>query len=131
MHSHGHVHSHGETKSAPAPSHSSTGSIWLYALGSTLAISLAPFVILFAIPISSNSPEHEPLLRVLLSFASGGLLGDAFLHLIPHAIPHSHSHGHSHGHDHEAEGGHLVHTIVGAWVLAGIVTFLVVEKVKS
>ena len=40
------------------------------------------------------------------SFASGGLLGDAFLHLIPHAASavegeaghgHSHSHGHSHG----------------------------------
>ncbi len=43
------------------------------------------------------------------SFASGGLLGDAFLHLIPHAQSavesgghgHSHSHGHSHG---EGEG---------------------------
>ena len=47
-------------------------------------------------------------LEIFYSFASGGLLGDAFLHLIPHAQSavesgghgHSHSHGHSHG-----EGG--------------------------
>lgn len=95
-------------------------------MGSTLAISLAPFVILFAIPISSNSPEHEPLLRVLLSFASGGLLGDAFLHLIPHAIPHSHGHSDDHAH---GEHDHMVHTVVGMWVLAGIISFLVVEKI--
>ena len=48
----------------------------------------------------------------------GGLLGDAFLHLIPHAMMasggegdhghgHSHSHGHSHGGDDGAEEGHV------------------------
>ena len=54
------------------------------------------------------------ILKITLSFASGGLLGDAFLHLIPHAMMasegggddsghgHSHSHGHSHG---DGEGG--------------------------
>ena len=52
-------------------------------------------------------------MKITLSFASGGLLGDAFLHLIPHAMMasqggddsghgHSHSHGHSHG---DGEGG--------------------------
>ena len=63
-----------------------------------------------------------------------GLLGDAFLHLIPHALmahggseegSHSHSHGHSHG-----EGGHdHSHDMtVGLWVLGGIIAFLAVEK---
>jgi hypothetical protein len=35
----------------------------------------------------------DSTLKVLVSFAVGGLLGDAFLHLIPHAL-HPHTHGH-------------------------------------
>lgn len=58
----------------------------LQAIGATLLISAAPFLILFLIPVQSNSDQHQNLLKVLLSFASGGLLGDAFLHLIPHAL---------------------------------------------
>ena len=116
----------------------STTELWLYSIGSTLLISAAPFVILIFIPIE-NATEHSTLLKVLLSFASGGLLGDAFLHLIPHAIS---SHGHDHHHDnhhHDDDHHHDEHThthdhdhtadmMVGLWVLCGIVTFLMVEK---
>ncbi|XP_063287646.1 zinc transporter SLC39A7 [Pelobates fuscus] len=108
--------------------------LWTYAICATLLISAAPFFILFLIPVQSNSSQHQSLLKLLLSFASGGLLGDAFLHLIPHALePHSHhkesdehieSHGHGHSHDHNH--GHTMS--VGLWVLAGIIAFLVVEK---
>jgi len=116
-------------------------NLWMEALGSTFLISCAPFFILFLVPLD-NSKEKEPLLKLLLSFASGGLLGDAFLHLIPHALAphtqgddhsHSHSHGrskeptHSHSHSHN-EGGHGHDMSVGLWVLCGILTFLVVEK---
>lgn len=112
--------------------------LWTQAIGATLLISAAPFLILFLIPVQSNSDQHQNLLKVLLSFASGGLLGDAFLHLIPHALePHSHhgeDHGHSHdaeeshdhGHSHGAAHGHMMS--VGLWVLGGIIAFLVVEK---
>merc|ERR1712150_146135 len=101
-------------------------NLWLIACGSTAVISMAPVFILLLIPIDSTDEKHQPLLKVLLAFASGGLLGDAFLHLIPHAIsPHSHTgddHGHSHdgghGHDHSHDMG------VGLWVLGGIVAFL-------
>jgi zinc transporter 7 len=72
------------------------------------------------------------LFKILLAFASGGLLGDAFLHLIPHAshshLPepdHSHdTHGHSHGdhgHDHGAD------MWIGLMVLMGIIAFMCVE----
>ncbi|XP_044268769.1 protein catecholamines up [Tribolium madens] len=133
---HEHGHSHDESPSFkyskaanekfhhPEPEHHSTTSeLWLQAMGSTLLISAAPFFILFFVPLDSTDQE-QPLLKILLAFASGGLLGDAFLHLIPHAAmsvesPHSHSHDHEHGHD----------MSVGLWVLAGIVTFLLVEKV--
>ena len=129
----------------------STTELWLYSIGSTLLISAAPFVILFFIPLE-NAKEHSTLLKVLLSFASGGLLGDAFLHLIPHAIaPHGHDHhnhhhddsdhqhhhgDHDHDHHHHDEHDHHKHhdhdhtadMVVGLWVLCGIVTFLMVEK---
>ncbi|XP_034560599.1 zinc transporter Slc39a7 [Notolabrus celidotus] len=128
-----HEHSHGEEKVKR-----DTLQLWMQAIGATLLISAAPFLILFLIPVQSNSDQHQNLLKVLLSFASGGLLGDAFLHLIPHALePHSHheeEHGHSHeseeshdhGHSHGAAHGHMMS--VGLWVLGGIIAFLVVEK---
>lgn len=110
----------------------SISRLWMEALSSTLIISIAPFLILFFMPLNHRR-GHESLLKVLLSFASGGLLGDAFLHLIPHALqPHSHDHDHSHhhdghSHDHGHEHGH-VHDSTGAWVLAGILAFLILDK---
>ncbi|XP_072331323.1 zinc transporter Slc39a7 isoform X1 [Scyliorhinus torazame] len=114
--------------------------LWSQAIGATVLISAAPFFILFFIPVESNTSKHKCLLKVLLSFASGGLLGDAFLHLIPHALePHPHieaaEHTHSHlenpdiKHSHEAHDHDHSHvTSVGLWVLAGIIAFLAVEK---
>lgn len=112
----------------------STLTIWFEAIMSTILISAAPFFILFFIPLTGNTAEQKPLLKVLLAFASGGLLGDAFLHLIPHAIsPHSHleehSHSHSHSHEHDDHGhDHSHDMIVGFWVLGGMIAFLIVEK---
>lgn len=108
--------------------------MWWQAIFATMLISAAPFFILFFVPLESNADEYQPLLKVLLSFASGGLLGDAFLHLIPHALhPHSHGdedHHHDHHHDEHDHHGHdhSATTSVGLWVLAGIVAFLAVEK---
>uniref|UniRef100_A0A8D2J2J4 Zinc transporter SLC39A7 n=1 Tax=Varanus komodoensis TaxID=61221 RepID=A0A8D2J2J4_VARKO len=102
------------------------------AIGATLLISAAPYFILFLIPVESNTSQHQALLKLLLSFASGGLLGDAFLHLIPHALgesPHTHLHAKPAGHGHSHQGPEHQHMLsVGLWVLGGIVAFLVVEK---
>ncbi|CAG5135215.1 unnamed protein product [Candidula unifasciata] len=143
---HGHSHDHhgdqGKKEDAqaywqdpakPSKKREQSSIVWLKALGATALISAAPVLILLFIPLE-NADEHQELLKVLLSFASGGLLGDAFLHLIPHAIsPHSHGeegHGHEHtssdhGHSHSPHGHDLG---VGLWVLSGIVAFLIVEK---
>ncbi|XP_030853279.1 protein catecholamines up [Strongylocentrotus purpuratus] len=136
---HSHEHSHAESTKVK----SSEGNVWTDAIGATVLISAAPFVILFVIPLDKGREGQESLLKVLLSFASGGLLGDAFLHLIPHSLSphshgdhghdhehehqhheheHSHDHGHSHGHDHSRP------MLVGFWVLVGIILFLLVEK---
>lgn len=132
-HDHGHEHHHNDHKDA-SKNNEEKSSVLLKAMGSTLLISAAPFVLLFFVPLD-NSKEREPLLKVLLSFASGGLLGDAFLHLIPHALaPHSHGdHGshddHHHSHNHgEEEHSHGHDMSVGLCVLLGIIVFLIVEK---
>lgn len=105
--------------------------IWLHSIASTLLISAAPFFILYLVPLD-NTESMQPRLKILLAFASGGLLGDAFLHLIPHSVaPHthgSHSHAHSHSGHGEEEHNHGHDMWVGLWVLSGIITFLSVEK---
>lgn len=130
-HDHQHRHEHstafvGQTKPAIDVS-----SIWLYSMGSTLLISAAPFFLLFFIPLD-DSDATRPRLKVLLAFAAGGLLGDAFLHLIPHAVrPHNHSHKddlHSTHQNHLHEHFHADDIKVGLWVLSGIIAFLAVEK---
>nr|CAD7438855.1 unnamed protein product [Timema bartmani] len=140
--SHGHSHDHDDSPSfkysrqANQPDESpkqergehETANLWVQALGSTLLISAAPYLILYLVPLD-NSKEREPLLKVLLSFASGSLLGDAFLHLIPHAlVPHDHTSEHSHSHEHTHSANHGHDMSVGFWVLLGIIVFLVVEK---
>ncbi|XP_018302182.1 protein catecholamines up [Mycetomoellerius zeteki] len=135
-HDNDHVHQqdHKHSYSTQANTlHRDHNNIILRAVGSTLIISAAPFFILFFVPLD-NTKQRESLLKILLSFASGGLLGDAFLHLIPHAmIPHSHecseSHSHSHSHSHHDESGLHKHDIsVGLCILLGMTVFLMVEK---
>ncbi|PAA94762.1 hypothetical protein BOX15_Mlig028472g1 [Macrostomum lignano] len=142
-HSHGgHSHSHdGDSPKSSVdwdkaePIRLAGWQLWFQALSSTLLISLVPYAILFLIRVE-NTDQHKPLLHLLLSFASGGLLGDAFLHLIPHAIdPHepsadgdSHTHSHSHGDAGGHGHSHSRHMQVGLWVVAGIMAFLLAEK---
>jgi zinc transporter 7 len=141
---HGHSHHEGHTDHEHGKKDEGSKAIkdrfalstWVNALGATFLISAAPYLLLFLIPLEKNTDEQKPFLKILLSFASGGLLGDAFLHLMPHAVsPHSHDedggHSHSHSHSHGGEGhghDHDRNMIVGLWVLAGIVAFLIVEK---
>lgn len=110
-------------------------------MGAVGLISCAPFFILWIIP---DLTKHQSFLNLLLAFAAGGLLGDAFLHLIPHALDETHEHGstghgdhHSHSH-HDQEHAHNSHNHsshdhkghlkVGLSVVTGIFIFLCIEK---
>jgi len=62
--------------------------VYANALSSTLLITIIPIFFVFFMPKKGN-------LNVWLAFAVGGLLGDAFLHLIPHAT-------HDHDPQHES-----------------------------
>ncbi|XP_050531035.1 protein catecholamines up [Daktulosphaira vitifoliae] len=129
-------HSHHKDNHAKSlPTNDTVGWMWIKALSSTVAISIFPFFVLYFIPID-HKDDHQSLLKILLSFASGGLLGDAFLHLIPHSLSpleshetHGHEHEHScQTHSHEAVHDHSNETRVGLWILGGILMFLFVEK---
>ncbi|KAG7398945.1 hypothetical protein PHYBOEH_010050 [Phytophthora boehmeriae] len=109
--------------------------VWAEALIATALVGAAPVVVLLVVPLGIGSQEkQQPLLRVFLSFAAGGLLGDALLHLLPHSLPEGHSHNHHHDHhdhdhhDHEAHSHSMADLYVWLWTLAGMLTFLMLEK---
>jgi len=82
------------------------------------------------LPFLDGSERSKRILKILISSAVGGLLGDVFLHILPHAIAdlppsahdHSHAHGEEGGHDH---GGALN---LGLPILTGILLFFLAEK---
>ncbi|PIA19586.1 Zip-domain-containing protein [Coemansia reversa NRRL 1564] len=105
------------------------GNPALSSLLATFYISLFPNLILFATP--SSIPNK--VLRVMVGFAVGGLLGDVFLHLLPHMFAgehgHGHGHSHSHGHEHgETSGDHVRNTVYGCTIFLGLMVFFSVDK---
>ncbi|GFP86563.1 iaa-alanine resistance protein 1 [Phtheirospermum japonicum] len=69
----------------------------------------------------------------LALFGAGAMLGDAFLHQLPHAFggeqAHSHDHhDHHHAHSGQSHSHSLKDLSIGLSILAGIVAFLIVEK---
>ncbi|KAI9168720.1 hypothetical protein LWI28_001046 [Acer negundo] len=115
--------------------------LWLHALGCSLLVSLASLICLIILPvIFIQGKPSKAIVDSLALFGAGAMLGDAFLHQLPHAFggEHSHSHDHHEHHAHQVQSGHehqLSHShslkdlSVGISVLAGIVIFLLVEKV--
>ncbi len=82
---------------------------WFYALISVFIVSLASFIGMFF--VSMQEKRLRNILLLLVSFSTGALLGDAFLHLLPEA----------------AENGFTIN--VSLYVLSGIAVFFLVEKV--
>lgn len=81
-HEHSHDH-HGHAHNEPVKQARDFFTVALHACLSTLLISIAPFVILFFIPLNNNGVENQSLLKILLGFASGSLLGTI---LNPHTV---------------------------------------------
>ncbi|XP_043218902.1 zinc transporter ZIP13 homolog [Amphibalanus amphitrite] len=76
---------------------------------------------LLVIPLETGARlkerDGERRLRLLLSFAVGGLLGDVFLHLLPEAMEHA---------ENPSEQIH-----VGMWVIGGVFFFVLLEMLFS
>ena len=59
-------------------------TVWLYTFGSVLIVSLLSFVGIIVLTIDQN--KLKKILLFLVSFAVGGLFGDALIHLIPESF---------------------------------------------
>ena len=84
-------------------------SVYLYAFGSVLLVSLISLVGILALSI--NVERLRAGLFVLVSLAVGALLGDAFIHLIPEAFENAAS-----------------PTLLSLSIIGGILFFFVIEK---
>ncbi|CAI9761931.1 unnamed protein product [Fraxinus pennsylvanica] len=111
--------------------------LWFNAMGCSLLVSLASLICLIILPlIFIQGKPSKAVVDSLALFGAGAMLGDAFLHQLPHAFGGEHSHSHDHhdenarGHVHvgESHSHSLKDLSVGLSVLAGIVLFLLVEK---
>lgn len=83
--------------------------VWLLSLLSVTAVSLVSLV--GVLTVSMNEARLTRVVSMLVSFAVGALLGDAFIHLIPEAFSNSRS-----------------KLNASLLMLAGILLFFVVEK---
>ena len=111
---HTRVHTHAEPE---APEEWTTSQAWTHALAGVVAVTLGGNAAILLVMRWSVIPHS--MLRVMLGFAVGGLLGDAFLHIIPHV------HGHE---EHTFHEEHSHDLSFGMSILAGIVSFFVIER---
>lgn len=84
-------------------------TIWLYSILTVLIVSFISLVGVLTLAISGK--KLEKILPFLVSFAAGGLLGDAFIHLLPEIT--------------EESGFELGASLA---VLAGVLIFFILEK---
>jgi len=98
-------------------------SPWSLSLLGTLVVSLTGLFPLMVISIdNTTSSQGTPnrSLRRLLGFAVGSLLGDVFLHVLPESYEALATSG---------KNTHEGHLTLGLWILGGILTFLILEKI--
>ena len=102
----------------------------------TLAVSLIGFIISGIILLFSKNKDnlHTPL-KILIAFAVGSLLGDAFLHLIPHSF-HSEEEPTNHDHELEDQATETEHDhdpyaelLVSIMLVIGFFVFYLIEKI--
>jgi len=84
-------------------------TILLWIIGSTFVVSLLALIGIFTLALKEKILEK--ILLVLVSLASGALMGGAFLHLLPEAIE-------------KNEGKNVF-----VWVLAAFIAFFIIEKI--
>lgn len=82
---------------------------WIYSIVSVIIVSLISLIGVFTLSVNIN--KLKKVVLFLVSFASGALLGDAFIHLLPETI---------------AENGFVIN--ISLYVLSGIIVFFIIEK---
>ncbi|XP_051947213.1 zinc transporter ZIP13 isoform X1 [Xyrauchen texanus] len=96
--------------------------VWFCSLLGSIAIGLSGIFPLLVVPIEAGTALKTEAgcqkLKMLLSFAIGGLLGDVFLHLLPEAWAYTCS----------PYGSQRHYRMQGLWVIMGLLSFLILEK---
>lgn len=104
---------------------------WIMSLLGSVLVGLSGILPLLVIPVEDTATlktgTGAKTLRVLLSFAVGGLLGDVFLHLLPEAWNNQYSHRSTSTETKTSEP----FLNCGLWVLAGLLAFIIIEKMFS
>jgi zinc and cadmium transporter len=83
--------------------------VWFYSILSVVVVSLISLIGVFTFSININ--KLKKIVLFFVSFASGALLGDAFIHLLPETVAHN---------------GFVIN--ISLYVLSGILVFFIVEK---
>ncbi|RWS16625.1 zinc transporter ZIP13-like protein [Dinothrombium tinctorium] len=95
-------------------------NVWFMSVLASIIVGFTGVVPMFVLPFADIKQNSNTKLKLMLSFAVGGLLGDVFLHLLPEAWSCIHESG-SHAHE--------TLLLLGFWVLFGISTFLTIERI--
>lgn len=97
---------------------------WVFSLLGSTMVGLAGILPLLVIPIEEGADlkngASAGTLKILLSFAVGGLLGDVFLHLLPEAWDNDLL---------KRASSNPPSMPCGLWVLSGFLVFVIVEKI--
>jgi len=102
---------------------------WYGSVVGSILVGLSGIFPLLVIPVDGNidfkNGEGNQKLKILLSFAVGGLLGDVFLHLLPEAWSNQFLNNFN-----KSANAHPS-MYCGLWVLTGLLVFIIVEKLFS
>ncbi|CAF3119782.1 unnamed protein product [Rotaria socialis] len=91
-----------------------------------ISITLIPIIIIFFLISITTRRLHQSLLTIYLSFASGGLMADVFLRLLPSIIL---AYNDSFDTKSQSEVYHQHDNRAGLFILAGIFLSFIIEKV--
>ena len=109
-----HIHSASNRQRASDAFMSRVGwDTWCYALSSSFLVGMCGIFPLILDSWLYRMDHDTSSMKLVLSFAVGGLLGDVFLHLLPESW------------------GSVSSETTGVWVLVGVISFLMVEKMAS
>ena len=136
-HEHSHSHSHGQSVvphfegsalwgqvTALTVKHPSVSAIFASGVVSCSALFVMPFLPFLNADDDTVSVHNSVLLKVLISFAVGGLLGDVFLHMLPHMISRTFASKH-----HADEVSQALN--FGCPILGGMLIFYLAEKIMA
>ena len=79
---------------------------------SILLINLIPVIVIYFLIPARLLRRYQILLTTYFSLASGGLMADVFLRLVPHIITSSHNRIHTHSQSHDNHMGLVILTSI-------------------